>query len=106
MVGIGGQHSLEVDLNQKKLAMLRGQGLIDEAKQFLMRAALLAGQDLGEGPEFPEMIATELDYFLDNIVSDLRVHFRIGDAIEKIGALHRRVDELVVQLGGEPSSLS
>jgi hypothetical protein len=98
--------SLDVDLNDKKQAMLRGQGLIDEAKQFLMRAALLAGQELGEGLEFPEMIATEFDHFLDNIVSDLRVHFRIGDAIEKIAALHRRADELVVQLGGEPSSFS
>jgi len=102
LVGIGGQHTVDHDLNDKQKMVYRSLGEVEEARHHLKRLRLLSDSSITLEASQPEDIHMEFDQFLDNILSDLRVHRKIAEGIEHTKELLHKVDSVLADYGSPP----
>jgi len=103
IIGMGGQHSLEHDLNDKQKLAYRGLGEIQEARTHLSDLSLFADSSITITMATPNDVHMEFDQFFDNILSDLRMHGKIGEFLEHSKTLLREVDRVLADCGEHPN---
>ena len=94
-MGVGGEHTLEQGLNDKRAALLRGIREQTEARAVLADIApfVRGADDLG-AKELPDLLWVT-DFYLDNAVSDLLLQRRISQAIQSTSELRSATRELI-----------